>query len=199
MKRQRFQEATFYSYTLSMFHPQIQIGNFSNECTDLKPLWIWQYCALPAEKREDRLYLEIGNAENACGHWGIGELLKDLGAGHTVKSTFLVCAKCWHHILPLCIFICKSFESCNHLLTFKTLPPVHWNSREEVAFLKTMYLESLYFILLANVSILGLTSDLWCICVCCLPGLLCLFLLSFVCRSAERKKINLSLQGNNLL
>lgn len=121
-----------------------KLANFSNERTDLKLSWDWQYCALPAEKRgEDRFlsWLQRGNfAEDACALLGVGELLKDLNAGCTVKSAFLVPAKCWHHILPLCLqctFTWKPFQSCYCLLTFKTLPPAHCSRREEFALLKS--------------------------------------------------------------
>lgn len=61
-------------------------------------------------------------AEGACAHLDIGELLKDLNAGRTAESAFLVPANCWHHLLPLwsrCTSTCKPFESCYHLLIFK--------------------------------------------------------------------------------
>lgn len=61
-------------------------------------------------------------AEGACAHLDIGELLKDLNAGRTAESAFLVPANCWHHLLPLwsrCTSTYKPFESCYHLLIFK--------------------------------------------------------------------------------
>lgn len=205
MKRKHFQEGAFYSYILCMFHLQIQI----------RKLFKWTHgfetfvnlavlCAVCWEMRSYTLsWLQRGNfAENACGHFGIGELLKDLSAGCTVEFAFLGPAKCWHHILPLCLqcmFTYKSFESCYHLLIFKTFPLVCCNSREEVALLKNMSLESLYSILLVNVYILDLTSVLWSyIFADCL--VFCAYFFCLLTAGVQKeKKVNLSLQGSNLL
>lgn len=156
MKRQHFQEATFYPYILCIFHPQIQICKLFKWTDRFETFMsLAVLCTACWEKRRYNLpWLQRGNfLESTCACLGIGELLKDLSARCTVKSIFLVPAKCWHHILPLCLqctFSCKSFENCYHLLTFKTSPCVHCSCREEVVLLKSMYLESLYNILLVN-------------------------------------------------
>lgn len=118
-------------------------------------------------------------AEGACAHLGIGELLKDVNAGRTAESAFLVPANCWHHLLPLwlrCTSTCKPFESCYHLLFFKyiTTCELHLQGR---SLFKSMHLERLYNILIVNVSISDLVSCdasvfviclIFCVHFCCL-------------------------------
>lgn len=83
-------------------------------------------CTLCWEKRKMGYILNCMQrgdfAVGACAHLGIGELLKDLNAGCTAESAFLVPANCWHYLLPLWLqrtSTCKPFESCYLLLIFK--------------------------------------------------------------------------------